>query len=277
LPETQATGTLPGILAEIVASKRQEIADLQLQRARIDAALADAPAVRDFHAALATPDSVSLIAECKRRSPGAGPIRPGLDPVDLTRGYEEAGARALSVLTDEPFFGGTLDDLEAIRAAVGLPILRKDFTLDALQIREARAAGADAVLLIVRILTDDALIALLAEAESLGMAALVEAHDPVEVDRAVAAGARILGINNRDLSNFTTDLRTTVRLLDRVPRGTLVVAESGIRTPDDVRGLGEAGVDAILVGETLLKASDPSDAAHVLAHIPRLDRVTPGG
>jgi indole-3-glycerol phosphate synthase len=215
---------------------------------------------------------VALIAECKRRSPGAGEIRPGLDPADLTRSYEDNGAAALSVLTDGPYFGGGNADLAVVRDATDLPILRKDFTLDELQVVEARAAGADAVLLIVRILDDDTLRRLLEQARELGMDALVETHDAVEIRRALEAGAEIVGINNRDLATFTTELDTTLRLLDQVGDDVVVVSESGIRTPDDVARLGEAGVDAVLVGETLLRAEDPGAEAGRLSGIRRRAR-----
>ena len=207
------------------------------------------------------------MAECKRRSPGAGPIRPDLVPADLARSYADAGASALSVLTDADFFGGSLDDLRAARSA-GLPILRKDFTLDTLQVIEARGAGADAVLLIVRILDDDALSRLHTAATALGMSVLVEVHDASELERAVRIGADLVGINNRDLATFTTDLDTTLRLLSDVPDDVVVVSESGIGTRADVERLGGAGVDAILVGESLLSAADPGAAARALCGVP---------
>jgi len=268
LPETQGHDSLPGILADIVATKRVELEGLRRQQPELEAALEQAPAPRDFAGALGRPGSVSLIAECKRCSPGAGPIRPDLDPSALTAGYQRAGASALSVLTDESYFGGALTDLTMIRDATSLPTLRKDFTLDPLHIVEARGAGADAVLLIVRILDDPALRSLLAEATGLGMAVLVEVHDELELERALRIGAGIIGINNRDLATFTTDLHTTVRLLEAVPDDVVVVSESGVRTRADVEWLGGAGVDAILVGETLLRAEDPEEAARSLVGAP---------
>ena len=219
------------------------------------------------------PDHLALIAECKRRSPGAGSIRPGLDPAALTRGYARAGAAALSVLTDGGFFEGSLDDLAAAKAATSIPVLRKDFTLDPLQVVEARAAGADAVLLIVRILSDQALARLSGEARGLGLGVLVEVHDRAELERALAIGPEIVGINNRDLATFRTDLRTTLELIEDVPEHVLVVSESGIRGPKDAAMLGDAGVHAILVGETILKAADPDEAAQSLASVPRRERV----
>ena len=269
MPETQATPSLPGILRDIVATKRTEVEALTARAAALEAAAAAAPPPRDFAAALRARDTVRLIAECKRRSPGAGAIRPDLNPAGLAASYASGGAAALSVLTDRTYFGGDLADLDAARGATSLPALRKDFTTDRLHVFEARAAGADAVLLIVRILDDRRLAALHALATELGMAVLVEAHDAREVERALDAGARILGINNRDLATFTTDLDTTVRLLDRVPHDVLVISESGIRGPDDVARLGRAGVDAILVGETLLRAEDPGAAAASLSSVPR--------
>jgi indole-3-glycerol phosphate synthase len=216
---------------------------------------------------------VALIAECKRRSPGAGPIRPDLDPGRLAAAYARAGARALSVLTDERYFGGATADLVGARAAVSLPVLRKDFTIDPLHVVEARAAGADAVLLIVRILDDAALRRLRDEATRRGMAVLVEVHDRAELQRALNLGAAIIGINNRDLSTFRTDLSTTLTLLDDVPDDVIVVSESGIRDRSDVDRLGDAGVDAVLVGETLLRAPDPGAAAAALASVRRRERV----
>jgi indole-3-glycerol phosphate synthase len=212
----------------------------------------------------------------KRRSPGAGAIRPELDPLQLGRAYETAGAVALSVLTDGEYFGGSLDDLTAVRGAVSIPVLRKDFVLHPVQISEARGAGADAILLIVRILDDADLRDLRACAEGLGMAALVEAHDEAELDRAVASGASLVGINNRDLGTFTTRIETTLDLLGRVPLGTAVVSESGIQRAEEVRRLGAAGVDAILVGEALLRAPDPGAAARGLVGMPAVPRRGPG-
>jgi indole-3-glycerol phosphate synthase len=173
------------------------------------------------------------------------------------------------VLTDGPFFGGSEADLAAARSATSLPVLRKDFTLDSAHLVEARAMGADAVLLIARILEDATLRSLLAEASALGMAVLVEAHDAAELESALAAGALIVGINNRDLATFQTDLDTTLRLLDRIPPEVVVVSESGIRSPMDVVRLGKAGVDAVLVGEALLRSDDPGMAAELHARAPR--------
>jgi len=273
LPEAQASTPRPDILERIVRTKHDEVSELRHRAAEVYAAAARAPAVRDFQGALDLPGSVAVIAEVKRRSPGAGAIRPGLDPVDVARGYALRGAAAISVLTDRDYFGGSLGDLVAVKAAVGVPVLRKDFVIDPLQVAEARAAGADAVLLIVRILSDALLAELLASARDQGLAALVEVHDGPELERAAAAGARIVGINNRDLATFKTDLDVTVRLLDGLPEGSIVVSESGIRSRPDVERLGAEGVHAVLVGESLLRADDPSEALALIADCPRSVRI----
>ncbi len=272
MPETQGSGSLPGILATIVETKREELTALRPMAGALEREAADAPSPRDFAAALDRPSEVALIAECKRRSPGAGEIRPDLDPGVLARSYEEAGAAAMSVLTDVRYFGGSNADLAVAREATSLPVLRKDFTLDPLHVVEARAAGADAVLLIVRILSDGLLARLLAEAHAAGMAALVETHDLDEVKRALDAGARILGVNNRDLATFTTDLETTLSLLDEIPDDVTVVSESGIRERRDVERLGAGGVSAVLVGEALLASSDPGRRAEDLTGVTRRRR-----
>ncbi len=276
---TEAQGSRPAssvgadVLERIVATKRDEVAALRGQALALRQACADAPPVRSFGAALRRQGEVSLIAEVKRRSPGAGPIRPELDASRLARGYQDAGASAVSVLTDGPWFGGTLADLTVARAAIGLPVLRKDFTLVEEQVLEARAAGADAVLLIVRILDDARLRGLRELAESLGMSALVEAHGRAELERALGSGARVLGINNRDLTTFRTTVETTFAMLHLVPADAVVVSESGIRTADDVDRLGRRGVHAVLVGEALLRDPDPAAAARALSRRPRRERV----
>ncbi len=273
MPETQGFQPLPGILADIVRTKIAELEVLRLRTKELERAAATAPTPRDFASALAVPAHVALISECKRRSPGAGEIRPGLDPTVLTRGYARAGAAALSVLTDRDYFGGSLADLASAKAATQIPVLRKDFTLDPLHVLEARAGGADAVLLIVRILSDRQLATLHAEAKDLGMAVLVEVHDRGELARALAIEPEIIGINNRDLATFRSDLSTTLELLEDVPDGVIVVSESGIRGADDVARLGDHGVDAVLVGETLLRAADPERAAREMASVPRREGV----
>jgi indole-3-glycerol phosphate synthase len=273
LLESQGADALPGVLSAIIGTKREEVARLETSRSALERAVRNAPAPRGFRAALAAPGRVALIAECKRRSPGAGDIFPDLDPVALTSGYERAGAAALSVLTDRRYFGGALEDLVAVRDATGIPLLQKDFIVSRIQLLEARAAGADAVLLIVRILSDALLAELHAEASALGMDVLVEVHDAAELERAVALGADLIGINNRDLSTFTTDLGTTERLAGAAPGDAVLVSESGIRSVADVERLGSAGVDAILVGETLLRAPDPEAEAASLAAVRRSARI----
>lgn len=261
----QGSKTGVSILDRIVREKLREIAELASHTEELEAGIASAPRVRDFRAAVSDGGRVALIAEVKRRSPGAGEIRPGLDPAQLARDYEVGGASAVSVLTDAKFFGGSLADLTSVRSRVDLPVLRKDFLLDERQLLEARGSGADAILLIVRLLDDGRLAALIRHAEvDLGMTALVEAHDGTEVDRALAAGAGVIGINNRDLSDFTTNIDVTLGLIDRVPSDVVLISESGISSPEQVQQLGAVGVDAILVGEALLRESTPADGARRL-------------
>jgi len=207
---------------------------------------------------------MACIAEFKRRSPSRGWIHREADVVPVARAYEAASAAGMSVLTDTPFFGGSLDDLRRARAASGLPILRKDFLVDPYQVAEARAAGADAVLLIVAALSDRDLHLLLAETGRWGMEALVETHDADEVARAVAAGANIVGVNHRDLGTFEMNMDLAARMRSLIPPDRLVVAESGIKTADDVRRLRASGIDAILVGEMLMQAPDPAAALRAL-------------
>lgn len=246
------------ILDKIVTTKREEIARAQAARpaAELRAALADAPPVRDFFAALSAPGPIKLIAEVKKASPSAGVIRADFDPVAIAKTYEAHGAACLSVLTDEQYFQGSLDYLRDVRASVQLPCLRKDFILDAYQLLEARAAGADAVLLIAECLSPDQLSRLHAGALELGLTPLVELYDPANLDAVLAAGARLVGVNNRDLRTFTVDLEHTIRVRERVPQECLLVGESGIRAHADVRRLEAAGVAAILVGESLMREAD---------------------
>ena len=260
------------ILARIVATKAIEVEALRPRAGELRARARDAGPTRGFAAALRRGDEVRLLAEIKRRSPSAGPIRPGSSPEEVAVEYGEGGAAALSVLTDRDYFDGSLQALQAARAAVDLPLLRKDFTIDPLQLLEARAAGADAVLLIVRILEDPLLTELLGLATELGMDSLVEVHDRTELDRALGAGATLVGVNNRDLATFRTDLELTLRLAADVPAHVTLVAESGIRTPEDVRRLGAAGIDAVLVGESLMRQADLSAAARALVGHPRRAR-----
>jgi indole-3-glycerol phosphate synthase len=222
-----------------------------------------APVLRDFWGALRR-GPLAAIAEFKRRSPSVGWIREGADPADIVPRYQAGGASCLSVLTDEPFFGGRLEDLRRAREATSLPILRKDFMIDRYQVAEARAAGADAILLIVSALSDEQLTALSFEATRWGLDVLVETHDPEEVRRALAVGARIIGINHRDLRTFKVDTTLAVRMRPEIPHTRLVVAESGIKTAGDVSNLRANGINAILVGETLMRAPDPADVLRTL-------------
>ncbi len=254
------------ILDRIVARKRQEIEAAQRAQPaeELRARLAEAPPPRDFFATLAAGPPVRLIAEVKKASPSRGVIREDFDPVAIGRTYQRHGASCLSVLTDAEFFQGSLDYLRAIRAAVALPILRKDFILDVYQVLEAREAGADAVLLIAECLDDTALSALYAAIVDLGMTPLVEIYAPENLPRALALSPRLLGINNRDLTTFQTDLMHTIRLRRQIPPEVLVVGESGIRTREDVQRLEAAGVAAILVGETLMAEADVGAAVDAL-------------
>jgi indole-3-glycerol phosphate synthase len=247
------------ILDRIIASKRQELAEAEARTplADLERRAAAAPAPRGFRAALGRGPGVRVIAEVKKASPSAGVLRADFDPAAQARVYEAHGAAAVSVLTDGPFFQGSLADLEAVRAAVALPLLRKDFLLDRRQLLEARAAGADAVLLIAEALDDDALRRLLGEAGELGLDALVELYDAAILPRVLDAGARLVGVNNRDLRTFEVRLEQTLELAARVPPDVLLVSESGIRGRADVERLAAAGVRAVLVGETLMRAADP--------------------
>ena len=248
------------VLDEIISHKRSELA---VQRTRVSAGDLEArcrglgPGL-DFEAALAPRPGarVRLIAEVKRASPSAGVLAAGLDPVAQARAYAEAGAAAVSVLTDEKYFRGSLDDLVAVRAAVGVPLLRKEFIVDAYQLWESRAAGADAVLLIVAALDASALEELMQAAHGIGLAALVEVHAAGELDVALAAGARVIGVNNRDLKTLTTSLEPSLHLLPRIPPGHVAVSESGIASGEDVERVVAAGAHAILVGEGLVRAPD---------------------
>ncbi|HLU24870.1 MAG TPA: indole-3-glycerol phosphate synthase TrpC [Longimicrobiales bacterium] len=268
------------VLDRIVETKRAEVAALAPRAAELRRAAESAGQTRRFSDALRLGDRVAVIAEVKRRSPSAGWIRPDATAAEVAGWYEAAGASAISVLTDGEYFGGSLDDLMAVRSRVGVPVLRKDFVLDAVQLWEARAAGADAVLLIVRILDDAALADLLSLSRELGLSALVEVHDERELDRALEAGAEVVGVNNRDLATFRTDLAVTERLAARVPADRILVAESGIRAAADVDRMGAAGADAVLVGESLMRESDPGLAARALVGRPRTGRLgvaVPGG
>ena len=248
------------ILDKIVAEKRLEVTRLHSQSGKLRQAAAARTEFRDFAGALKREESVRLIAEIKKASPSAGVIAPNFDSIRIASGYEAAGASALSVLTDEKFFQGRIEYLRLIRDAVRLPLLRKDFIVDELQVYESVAKGADAVLLIVAILDDPQVKGFRELAESLKLSVLVEVHDERELDRALGSGATIIGVNNRDLRDFSVNLATTEKLAAKLKRGMCgkytLVAESGIHTRADVEQLVNAGVDAILVGETLMRSAD---------------------
>ncbi|NPA26268.1 MAG: indole-3-glycerol phosphate synthase TrpC [Chloroflexi bacterium] len=273
--------SLPDILAQIAQVKVEEV-----QQARARVPLAEmrrraeaAPRPRDWRAALTKP-GVQVIAEVKAASPSAGVIHAQLNPGAQAQRYARAGAAAISVLTDPTFFHGDLAHLQAVRAAVSLPVLRKDFLLDPYQVYEARAAGADAVLLIVALLDDARLRDLLALSRELGLGTLVEVHTEAELERALAAGADVLGVNNRNLHTFEVDLRVSETLLPRVPAGVVRVAESGVATPEDVRRMACAGADAVLVGTALMRAADPEAATRALVragHVGCSPETLPGG
>lgn len=256
------------ILEEILASTREDVA----KRARELplASLGAGPARRPhaFRDALSGP-GCAVIAEHKRRSPSAGPIRPGSSVGEIVAAYERGGAVAVSVLTEERHFDGSLADLRDARAACALPLLRKDFTVDPYQLAEAVAAGADAILLIVAALERAELRALHEEAAERGLDALVEVHDDAELDVALDVGAQLVGINNRDLRDFSVEVERTYSLLGAIPDGVLVVSESGIRTAADVTRLRDAGVAAALVGERLMREADPEAALRALEPDPR--------
>jgi indole-3-glycerol phosphate synthase len=252
-------------LDSIVQATRDEVERRKRERplAELEREAERRPEGRPFHEALARPGT-SLIAEHKRRSPSAGEIRGGASVTEIVRAYERGGAAALSVLTEERHFGGSLDDLAEARAASDLPILRKDFTVDPYQLVEARAVGADAVLLVVGSLDGKALASLYQEARSLDLDALVEVHDGQELEAALEVDADLIGINNRDLQDFSVDIAKTFDLLADVPAGKTVVSESGIVYREQIEELERVGVDAVLVGETLMRAADPEAACREL-------------
>lgn len=249
---------MPTVLDQIIATKRGEIeaAKRRHPEKELLKEIASAPPVRSFFTPLAASGPIKLIAEVKKASPSKGVIRADFHPVAVAKTYAEHGATCLSVLTDEKYFQGHLDDLRRVREAVDLPLLRKDFILDRYQVLEARAAGADAVLLIAECLDDCHLRGLHDEIVALGMSPLVELYEPENLKRVFDAGATLVGINNRDLRTFETDLDHTLRLRQRVPGECVLVAESGIRTRADVLRLEAARVDAMLVGETLMASPD---------------------
>ena len=253
------------LLSEIVSSKQRRVdqaknrVSLEQMRALASEVRADANA----HAllkALSDESKLNIIAEFKRRSPSKGEIRRDADPMATARDYESAGAAAVSVLTEEDYFGGSLDDLRAVRETVSLPILRKDFTVDEYQVYESAAAGADAVLLIVAALDDEALVRWRRIIEDeLGMDVLVEVHTADEMKRAAACGAKIIGVNNRDLQTFTVSLETSVQLAPLAPKGSVLISESGIGSAGDIRRLRAVGYRGFLIGESLMRADDPGE------------------
>jgi len=246
--------SIPGILSKIVETKKIEVAELKKREAEI---LSDAAAVKrtplPFKETLASFNGLAVISEVKKASPSAGVICPDFEPVKMATAYEAGGAAAISVLTDIDYFQGHPDYLKNIRAHVKIPLLRKDFIIDELQIHEALTLGADTYLLIVAILSPEDLKYLIGVGKKLGMTPLVEIHDEEELDIALAAGAEVIGVNNRDLRNFTVDMGLTAKLSSKVPKGCILIGESGIKTVEDAAGLKKAGCKGILIGETLMR------------------------
>jgi indole-3-glycerol phosphate synthase len=264
-------GTLGGILAETeerVRSLERRRSELEREAGRI--ALAPPPS---FSAALRGP-AIAVIAEVKRRSPSRGAIRPSISAAEQANAYAAGGAAAISVLTEPRHFEGSPGDLVDVRKAVTLPALKKDFHVDPIQLLEARALGASAALLIARALPPDTLASMVQKARSLSLEALVEVRTEDELERALDAGAAIIGVNNRDLETLVVDMDTCRRIVPRVPRGVLAVAESGIATRDDVERLAEAGIDAVLVGSSVSAARDPATAVSALVGVPRRQRAS---
>jgi indole-3-glycerol phosphate synthase len=259
--------TTPDLLAAIVEGTRR-VTEVRCEHEPLAAlerrAAAATPRGETFAAALAQTGRVNVIAECKRRSPSKGVLCEQYDPVAIARQYEAGGAAAISVLTEPTFFDGALAHLTAVRAAVNVPLLRKDFVVDRYQLFEARAAGADAVLLIVAALPQTELTTLQAEAFALGLAALVEVHDEEELARAIDAGASIVGVNNRNLRTLTVDVDASYRLVSRMPRGVTAVSESGLQSRQDLERLSAAGYRAFLIGERFMTDASPADAIRQL-------------
>jgi indole-3-glycerol phosphate synthase len=252
------SGPSANVLEQIITARRRRVEQTRLQvpLSKLETA-ADARAdFRNFASAISGP-TLRVIAELKKASPSRGVMRADYNPAEIARGYEAAGASALSVLTEEDNFSGSLEDLKIAREAVQLPVLRKDFIVDEYQVFESAAAGADALLMIVAALADTELKNLIGLCRRLHLAALVEVHDERELDRALAVGAKIIGVNNRDLRTLEVDLETSFRLRPRIPSGCVAVSESGIQSPADLRRLGEARYDAVLIGERFMKAADP--------------------
>jgi len=244
-------------LIEILDEKKREVGQLK-QKGLPAASQVDRLDIRDFKSALSSPDRTDLIAEIKFASPSAGVIRKKSDPLGIGRMYDEAGAAAISLLTDEKFFGGNLNNLPPLKKAVSLPVLRKDFIIDAIQIKESLVFGADAILLIVRILSKQQLKELLSAADESGLAVLTEIHDGADLETAIDCGAEIIGINNRDLDTFEVSIKTTLELAPLVPEDRVIVSESGILSSKDIRMVKKSGVQAVLVGTSIMKSADPS-------------------
>jgi indole-3-glycerol phosphate synthase len=255
---------VPDILARIVGRKQAALDAVRQRRADLERLAAETVASRrDFHQALAT-GAPAIISEIKKASPSKGLLAESFDPPEIARAYQAGGASALSVLTDEEFFQGKLDDLVAARAAVTLPVLRKDFTIDPVHVIEAAARGADAILLIAAILTEAQMREYRELAASFKMAALVEVHNAAELDVALASGAEIVGVNNRNLHTFDVTLDTSLQLVAKMPENVIKVSESGIHSADDVHRLREAGFHAFLVGEHLMKSGNPTESLRAL-------------
>jgi indole-3-glycerol phosphate synthase len=254
------------VLERIVETTRDEVERRRasVSLAELEAVLRERPEGRPFSEALIRP-GISVIAEHKRRSPSAGPLRENSSVVDVVQAYERGGAAALSILTEPFHFGGSLDDLRAARAATDLPVLRKDFIVDGYQVYESAAAGADAILLIVAALEHEELAELLGEARGLDLDVIVEVHDEDELELALDVDADVVGLNNRDLSDFSVDIERTYELLSDVPAGKTVVAESGFSTREQLDDLERVGIDAVLVGETLMRAADVEAACRELS------------
>ena len=252
----------PDLLEAIVAATRKSVDSRRARepRAALEKRAQRAPQGVVFRDALARTDRINVIAECKRRSPSRGVLRADYDPVAIARSYERAGAAALSVLTEPTFFDGALAHLEAVRGAVALPLLRKDFIVDEYQLLEAIAAGADAVLLIVAALSDAQLVRLQREAERLNLAALVEVHNVDELERAVQAGAAIIGVNNRNLRTLEVDVRASESIAERMPKDVIAVSESGLKTASDIARMRSLGYHAFLIGERFMTSTDPGGA-----------------
>ena len=263
------------LLATIVASTRR-IVDVRQERESIDTLRERVERQQPRHAhlfrpALSRPDRLNIIAECKRRSPSKGVLRPEYDPAAIAGGYAAAGAAAISVLTESTFFDGSLDHLRVVRATVSIPVLRKDFVVSEYQVLEARAAGADAILLIVAALTPEELRSLAACATRWGLDALVEVHSADELSIALDAGATVVGVNNRNLRTLTVDVTASEALIARIPRGVVSVSESGLRTSEDLLRLRQMGYGAFLIGERFMTAADPGAALRdLLAGVPCL-------